>query len=162
MALKRAGLVVILPQRHFFRSRDIYWGSHHMQDTAHPNVQPLLSFSLVCRRAYHLLPYPNPQKDEVWGENYPPQSSSLSLIVSTFTSVFTSFIKFLPSDSSPTSSDDSQSSVIEVHPYLTAFTVSSNLLVASAIVLPCSSNCSKRESKLLAMLLLLLCNTRTE
>ena len=24
----------------FFRSRDIYWGGHHMQDTAHPTVQP--------------------------------------------------------------------------------------------------------------------------
>ena len=43
----------------------------------------------------------------------------------------------------------------------TAFTVSSSLLVASTIALPCSSNCSKRESKLQAILLLL-CNTRTE
>ena len=23
-----------------FRSRDIYWGDRHMQDTAHPTVQP--------------------------------------------------------------------------------------------------------------------------
>ena len=43
---------------------------------------------------------------------------------------------------------------------LTAFTVSSNCLVTSVIVLPSSSYCPKRESKLLAMLLL--CYTKTE
>ena len=44
----------------FFRSWDICLVCHHRQGIAFPIVQPYLSYSLVCRRAYHLPPHPNP------------------------------------------------------------------------------------------------------